>query len=185
MNDEYLRQSFYTLIEPLTSQYETFFVDEEGNSYDPISSLNDIFFYLMTDAYEKHLKFVMKLGQEIGAGFNIDRDMLLSDEVRDKVLLRENLNNFLVRSKAHIENILHEEDKEIEDKIAKGLLVEKDKTKPKGGRSAYKRKYDLEHKAEISAYKKGLYQKNKEKIKAKSKTYYHENKDEINEKRRY
>ena len=77
--------------------------------------------------------------------------MLFSDVVTDRVLLIEYLNNFLVRTKAHVDNILHEQDKEINDKADKGLLVEQDKAEPNKirNRTAYQKEYREKHRAEI------------------------------------
>jgi len=104
MHDGELRKAFYKFIEPLVSQYISFFDEEDGyfneeggHFNDCIQSLRDLFTYLMTDEYREMSAYIDKLGEELGVKFVQDKDMLWLDEFRFRVLIRENLHNFFIR----------------------------------------------------------------------------------------
>ena len=104
MHDGEVRKAFYKLIEPLVSQYISFFDEEDGyfneesgDFNDCIQSLKDLFTYLMTDEYREMSAYIDKLGEELGVKFVQDKDMLWHDEFRYRVLIRENLHNFFIR----------------------------------------------------------------------------------------
>jgi len=83
MHDGELRKAFYKFIEPLVSQYISFFDEEDGyfneeggHFNDCIQSLRDLFTYLMTDEYREMSAYIDKLGEELGVKFVQDKDML-------------------------------------------------------------------------------------------------------------
>jgi len=60
----------------------------------------------MTDEYKEMSAYIDKLGEELGVKFVKDKDMLSVDEFRYKVLIRENLHSFFMRTETHFIDVL-------------------------------------------------------------------------------